>query len=88
MCEQLTNFESNRQLRCRTGYTGVRCDMFNLPQTLDILKSFREEVIHVPSLRQPNAVTLYSVVEATARYTVNAVLEEDLLSHWQDDGAP
>ncbi|KAF7257768.1 hypothetical protein EG68_05109 [Paragonimus skrjabini miyazakii] len=73
---------------CRTGYTGVRCDMFNLPQTLDILKSFREEVIHVPSLRQPNAVTLYSVVEATARYTVNAVLEEDLLSHWQDDGAP
>ncbi|KAA3676889.1 uncharacterized protein DEA37_0012545 [Paragonimus westermani] len=73
---------------CRTGYTGVRCDMFNLPQTLDILKSFREEVIHVPSLRQPNAVTLYSVVEATARYTVNAVLEEDLLSHWQDDGPP
>ncbi|VDP88968.1 unnamed protein product [Echinostoma caproni] len=51
---------------CRTGYTGVRCDMFNLPQTLDILKSFKEEIIDVPSLHQTNAITLYSVVEATA----------------------
>lgn len=40
--------------------------MFNLPQTLDILKSFKEEVIDVPSLHQTNAVTLYGVVEATA----------------------
>ncbi|TPP60796.1 EGF region [Fasciola gigantica] len=70
---------------CRTGYTGVRCDMFNLPQTLDILKSFKEEIIDVSSLRQTNAVTLYSVVEATARYTVNAVLEENLISEWDED---
>ncbi|CAH8502962.1 unnamed protein product [Schistosoma margrebowiei] len=71
---------------CRTGYTGVRCDMFNLPQTLDILKSFREESIDINSLHQPTAYILHNVIEATARYTVNAVLEERLLSTWEDDG--
>ncbi|KAK4469111.1 hypothetical protein MN116_006697 [Schistosoma mekongi] len=70
---------------CRTGYTGVRCDMFNLPQTLDILKSFREESIDINSLHQPTAYILHNVIEATARYTVNAVLEERLLSTWEDD---
>ncbi|CAH8837901.1 unnamed protein product [Trichobilharzia szidati] len=70
---------------CRTGYTGVRCDMFNLPQTLDILKSFREESIDISSLQQPTAYILHNVIEATARYTVNAVLEESLLSTWEDD---
>ncbi|CAH8493821.1 unnamed protein product [Heterobilharzia americana] len=70
---------------CRTGYTGVRCDMFNLPQTLDILKSFREESIDINSLHQPTAYILHNVIEATARYTVNAVLEESLLSTWEDE---
>ncbi|VDQ13390.1 unnamed protein product [Trichobilharzia regenti] len=40
--------------------------MFNLPQTLDILKSFREESIDISSLQQPTAYILHNVIEATA----------------------
>lgn len=65
---------------CRTGYTGVRCDMYNLPQSLDILKSFTDGVIDTDMLS--------NVVEATARYTVNAALEEDILAHWPMDEMP
>ncbi|KAG5450619.1 hypothetical protein CSKR_101781 [Clonorchis sinensis] len=65
---------------CRTGYTGVRCDMYNLPQSLDILKSFTDGVIDTDMLS--------NVVEATARYTVNAALEEDVLAHWPMEDVP
>ncbi|GAA36819.1 hypothetical protein CLF_100348 [Clonorchis sinensis] len=73
-------FFSSLSLSCRTGYTGVRCDMYNLPQSLDILKSFTDGVIDTDMLS--------NVVEATARYTVNAALEEDVLAHWPMEDVP
>ncbi|VDL90598.1 unnamed protein product [Schistocephalus solidus] len=51
---------------CKPGYTGVRCDLYNLPQTLDTLSQFQEGTVDIDYLNPSDSAKLYSVLEATA----------------------
>ncbi|BHF58318.1 hypothetical protein SprV_0100127000 [Sparganum proliferum] len=62
---------------CKPGYTGVRCDLYNLPQALDTLSQFQDGTVDIDRLNPGDSAKLYSVLEATARYTYNAIVEED-----------
>nr|VZI48397.1 unnamed protein product [Spirometra erinaceieuropaei] len=62
---------------CKPGYTGVRCDLYNLPQTLDTLSQFQDGTVDIDRLNPGDSAKLYSVLEATARYTYNAIVEEE-----------
>ncbi|VDK74421.1 unnamed protein product [Dibothriocephalus latus] len=51
---------------CKPGYTGVRCDLYNLPQTLDTLSQFQDGTVDIDHLNPGDSAKLYSVLEATA----------------------
>ncbi|VDD84039.1 unnamed protein product [Mesocestoides corti] len=64
---------------CMPGYTGLRCDLYDLSITLSTLSQFRATTIDIESLRPEDSATMYSVLDATARYTYTAfTIEEEV----------
>ncbi|EUB61358.1 hypothetical protein EGR_03844 [Echinococcus granulosus] len=62
---------------CMPGYTGLRCDLYDLSITLATLSQFRTTTVDIEALRPEDSATMYSVLDATARYTYSAFEIED-----------
>ncbi|KAL5111852.1 hypothetical protein TcWFU_003855 [Taenia crassiceps] len=62
---------------CMPGYTGLRCDLYDLSITLATLSQFRTATVDIEVLRPEDSATMYSVLDATARYTYSAITIED-----------
>ncbi|CDS39974.1 EGF region [Echinococcus multilocularis] len=62
---------------CMPGYTGLRCDLYDLSITLATLSQFRTTTVDIEVLRPEDSATMYSVLDATARYTYSAFEIED-----------
>ncbi|KAL5963199.1 hypothetical protein TSMEX_009080 [Taenia solium] len=48
------------------GYTGLRCDLYDLSITLATLSQFRTATVDIEILRPEDSATMYSVLDATA----------------------
>ncbi|VDM17621.1 unnamed protein product [Hydatigera taeniaeformis] len=51
---------------CMPGYTGLRCDLYDLSITLATLSQFRTTTVDIEVLRPEDSATMYSVLDATA----------------------
>ncbi|KAM7539810.1 hypothetical protein Aperf_G00000022404 [Anoplocephala perfoliata] len=57
---------------CMPGYTGLRCDLYDLSITLATLSQFSTNTVDIEVLSPENSAKMYSVLDATARYTYSA----------------
>ncbi|VDN99879.1 unnamed protein product [Rodentolepis nana] len=63
---------------CMPGYTGLRCDLYDLSITLATLSQFSTTTIDIEELEPEDSAKMYSVLDATARYTYSAFTIDDM----------
>ncbi|VEL34760.1 unnamed protein product [Protopolystoma xenopodis] len=59
-------YQLNGPLHCEPGYTGIRCNMFNLPETMATLQNYKGREVDLKDLEREMAGKIFSIVEAVA----------------------